>query len=180
MPSVSSSKPKGGEAVVEDQAHIQADVDANFRETVTRAMTRIEAKDVPEKPNMDDQNKTFRTRLVGFWMASNAALAIAIENMNGVTTADSQEELQSKQNTYFAVILYSTFGLAAVRFIGVRFLPHQFAVGISLKKVQFSVFSTSLNATCFSASVEISRIVMIRISLAGHCLTNICPLVTHF
>jgi len=121
LPSVSSSKAKGAEAVVEDQAHIQADVDANFRETVTRAMTRIQTKDVPEKPTMDDQNKTFRTRLVAMWMLTNAGLAIAIENINGISTANDEEVLQKRQNTYFAIILYSTFGLASVRFIGCLF-----------------------------------------------------------
>ena len=110
-------------AVVEDQAHIQADVDANFRETVTRAITKIETKDVPEKPNMDDQNKTFRTRLVSMWMLTNAGLAIAIENINGITTSNSEAVLRKRENTYFAVILYSTFGLALVRFIGVCFFP---------------------------------------------------------
>lgn len=124
MPSVSSKKAKGTDtAVVEDQAHVQADVDANFRETVTRAMTKIENKDVPEKPNMDDQNKTFRTRLVAMWMLTNAGLAVAIENINGMETSNSEADLRKKQNTYFAVILYSTFALAAVRFIGVCFSP---------------------------------------------------------
>lgn len=108
---------------MEDQAHIQADVDANFRETVTRAITKIETKDVPEKPNMDDQNKTFRTRLVSMWMLTNAGLAIAIENINGITTSNSEAVLRKRENTYFAVILYSTFGLALVRFIGVCFFP---------------------------------------------------------
>jgi len=115
LPSV-SSKPKGGEAVVEDQAHVQADVDANFRETVTRAMTRIETKEVREKPTMDDENKTFRTRLVAMWMLTNAGLAFAIESLSGVS--DTTTELESRQSTYFAIILYSTFGLSAVRFIG--------------------------------------------------------------
>jgi len=122
LPSVSSSKPKGADvAIVEDQAHVQADVDANFRETVTRAITRIETKDVPEKPNMDDQNKTFRTRLVAMWILTNAGLAVAIENINGLPASDDQQVLRKKENTYFAIILYSTFGLAAVRFIGCLF-----------------------------------------------------------
>lgn len=86
-------------------------------------MTKIEVKEAIEKPTMDDQNKTFRTRLVAFWMLTNAALAVAIENINGLVTAQDavldQNELRSKQNIYFAVILYSTFGLAAVRFTGV-------------------------------------------------------------
>lgn len=88
---------------------------------MTRAITRIETKDVPEKPNMDDQNKTFRTRLVAMWILTNAGLAVAIENINGLPASDDQQVLRKKENTYFAIILYSTFGLAAVRFIGVCF-----------------------------------------------------------
>lgn len=72
---------------------------------------------------MDDENKTFRTRLVSFWMLSNAGLAIAIETLNGLPDSDSvatnEQELEKKQNIYFQVILYSTFVLAFVRFCGV-------------------------------------------------------------
>ncbi|KAG2056473.1 glycosyltransferase family 2 protein [Suillus hirtellus] len=123
LPSVSSSKTKDADApVVEDTQRIQEDVDAAFKETVTRAVTKIDVKEVVEKPTMDDQNKTFRTRLVAFWMLTNAGLAVAIENINGLATAQDAvqdaAELQTKQNTYFAVILYSTFVLAAVRFTG--------------------------------------------------------------
>jgi len=118
LPSVSSSKSKDAEAVVEDTTQVQADVDAAFKETVTRAITKIETKEVPEKPTMDDENKTFRTRLVAMWMLSNATLAIAIENINGLHTTSDEQKLAKKQNTYFEIILYSTFALAAIRFIG--------------------------------------------------------------
>ncbi|EKM80319.1 hypothetical protein AGABI1DRAFT_113517 [Agaricus bisporus var. burnettii JB137-S8] len=125
LPSVSSSKTKGADmAVVEDTTKIQEDVDAAFKETVTRAITKIESKEVVEKPTMDDQNKTFRTRLVSLWMLSNATLAIAIENISGLPSKDPSvdaDTLQKRQSTYFAIILYSTFGLAMVRFIGCLF-----------------------------------------------------------
>lgn len=124
LPSVSSSKSKDADApVVEDTTRIQEDVDAAFKETVTRAVTKLNVQEVIEKPTMDDQNKTFRTRLVACWMLSNAGLAVAIENINGLTSVQEaqldQDELRQKQNIYFAVILYSTFGLAFVRFVGV-------------------------------------------------------------
>ena len=122
LPSVSSKKGKSEEAVVEESTRNKEDLDAHFKETVTRALTKIEAKEAVEKPTMDDQNRTFRTRLVSFWMLTNAALAVAIENLNGLPSNNEQkdeDELRNKQNTYFAVILYSTFGLAAVRFAGV-------------------------------------------------------------
>jgi hypothetical protein len=177
LPSI-SSKPKGGEAVVEDQAHVQADVDANFRETVTRAMTRIETKEVREKPTMDDENKTFRTRLVAMWMVTNAGLAFAMESVSGVSGTTSQ--LQSRQSTYFAIILYSTFALSAVRFIGVCFLSYKFNVGIT-KKTQFSVYTTSSPETCFDASGRTSRSssIMIERNCPGHCLSLYICLVIH-
>ena len=125
LPSVSSSKSKDADvAVVEDKTQVQADVDAAFKETVTRAITKIVQKEVPEKPTLDDQNKTFRTRLVSIWMLTNAALAIAIENVNGLPSTDpnaDQVQLHQKQNTYFSFILYSTFALSAIRFTGVGF-----------------------------------------------------------
>jgi chitin synthase len=122
LPSVSSSKGKNEEtAVVQDTERMQEDLDAVFKETVNRAVTKLDVKEVPEKPSMDDQNKTFRTRLVVFWMLSNAGLAIAIENINGLPSSnESQDEqnLRHKQNDYFAFILLATFGLSAVRFTG--------------------------------------------------------------
>ena len=123
LPSVSSSKGKNEEApVVQDMERMREDLDAVFKETVNRAVTKIEVKDVPEKPSMDDQNKTFRTRLVVFWMLTNAGLAVAIENINGLDSnlTEGEAKLREKQNAYFAFILLSTFGLSAVRFMGVR------------------------------------------------------------
>jgi len=124
LPSVSSTKSKGAEhAVVEDQTPEQADVDAAFKETVTRAITKVVKKEIPEKPTTDDQNKTFRTRLVSIWMLTNAGLAIAIESMTGMPSKDPTADevaLQKKQSTYFGVILYATFALSLIRFIGVR------------------------------------------------------------
>ena len=124
---MSSKKSEGADApAVEDTIKPQQDVDDAFKETVTRAITKVKTVEVPEKPTMDDQNKTFRTRLVAMWMLTNAGLAIAIENLNGLPNESDpeadEEHLRSKQNTYFAIILYSTFGLSLVRFIGVSYL----------------------------------------------------------
>jgi len=121
LPSVSSKKGKTEEAVVEESTMKKEDLESHFKETVTRALTKLEVKEVVEKPTMDDQNRTFRTRLVAFWMLSNATLAVAIDMLNGLPTgneAADDAKLQERQNIYFSVILYSTFGLAAVRFAG--------------------------------------------------------------
>jgi hypothetical protein len=157
LPSVSSSKGKNEEAaVVQDTERVQEDLDAVFKETVSRAVTKLDVKDVPEKPSMDDSNKTFRTRLVVFWMLSNAGLAIAIENINGLQSTSNatteEDELRQKQNIYFAVILYSTFALSSVRFMGVRnFCFTLFASLIVC--APSSACGTSSNAT-FSDALE--------------------------
>jgi chitin synthase len=118
LPSVSSTKSKGAEhAVVEDQTPEQADVDAAFKETVTRAITKVVKKEIPKKPTTDDQNKTFRTRLLAFWMLTNAVLVIVIESKG--LTAD-ELALQKKQSIYLGVTLYTTLALPFIRFIGVR------------------------------------------------------------
>ena len=122
LPSVSSKKGKSEDAVVEEATRNKADLEAHFKETVTRALTKVETKEEVEKPTMDDQNRTFRTRLVAFWMLSNAGLAVSIENLNGLVSDNesvNDADLRKKQNIYFSVILYSTFGLALVRFVGV-------------------------------------------------------------
>ena len=56
------------------------------------------------------------------WMLTNAALAIIIENISGTETNAEQveTELRARQNAYFTFILWATFGLSAVRFLGVR------------------------------------------------------------
>ncbi|GBE80048.1 Chitin synthase 1 [Sparassis crispa] len=125
LPSVSSKKPKDADApVVEDTLRNKEDLDAHFKETVTRAVTKLDIKEAVEKPTLDDQNKTFRTRLVACWMLSNAGLSVAISNLNGLPTGNEtldNEHLRTKQNIYFAIILYSTFGLAMTRFVGCLF-----------------------------------------------------------
>ena len=156
LPSVSSSKGKNEEAaVVQDTERVQEDLDAVFKETVSRAVTKLDVKEVPEKPSLDDSNKTFRTRLVVFWMLSNAGLAVAIENINGLQSSDNQnteeEALRKKQNIYFAFILYSTFALSAVRFMGVRIFGSTLFVSLTVCAPS-SACGTSSNAT-FSDAV---------------------------
>ncbi|KAG0150823.1 hypothetical protein CROQUDRAFT_37815 [Cronartium quercuum f. sp. fusiforme G11] len=116
LPSVKSTKEKSEEATVQDVVRTDEDLDANFKAVVGRAISAWDAVEARERPTEDDGNKTFRTRLVSVWMLSNAALAVAIANVNGLNTSVSDEE--KKQSTYFNIILWSTFGLSAVRFIG--------------------------------------------------------------
>jgi chitin synthase len=131
-----SSKKGKEEAVVEETTRKKEDLENHFKETVTRALTKLEVKEEIEKPTMDDQNRTFRTRLVAFWMLTNGALAIAISMLEGLPSKDAAKDeatLQKRQNVYFGIILYSTFGLAMIRFTGVstrQFEPHSIAAQI--------------------------------------------------
>ncbi|KAK8854766.1 hypothetical protein IAR55_003505 [Kwoniella newhampshirensis] len=152
LPAVSSSKEKGGEvAVVEEQQRSQEELDESFKQVVQRAVTPYNPAAENEKPSMDDQNRTFRTRLVGVWLLSNAVLAISIQTLNGLDSTKQLVEsclpstynpyegnitvaingtcienalsfdaqnLQDKQQIYFRALLWATFGLSMVRFIG--------------------------------------------------------------
>ena len=55
-------------------------------------------------------------------MLTNAGLAVAIENIDGLeagSVSEEEKQLHKKQNIYFTIILCSTFDLAAVRLVGV-------------------------------------------------------------
>jgi hypothetical protein len=76
-------------------------------------------------------------------MLTNAALAVGIETANGFVNDNSSEALEEqlqglrlKQQTFFAIILWSTFGLAMVRFVGVLV----FTLEISLVLIKKPVF----------------------------------------
>lgn len=53
LPSVSSKKGKDEAAVVDDVHKVQEDIDSAFKETVNRAVAKMEKKDEVEKPTMD-------------------------------------------------------------------------------------------------------------------------------
>ena len=134
LPSIQSQRAPNADApVVEDTTKIQEDVDAAFQDTVKRALAKraADASSAPAKLTMDDENKIFRTRLVGFWMLTNAALVIAIQNINGwlnlndpqlslADVAQFEFDRRTKRDFYFEFILFATFGLTLIRFIGVR------------------------------------------------------------
>jgi chitin synthase len=124
LPSVDTKKDKAGQepGTVEEIEREQADIDANFKQVVSRAVAPVVKVETVEKPTMDDGNRTFRTRLVAFWLLTNGALTVVIENVNGynanLTTKQINAEQTNKQSIYFAVILWSTFGLTFFRFLG--------------------------------------------------------------
>jgi len=85
LPSILSSETKDADSsVVEDMHCIQEDVDAAFKETVTCTVTKIDGKEVIEKLVVDDQNETFCTCLVTFWMFINVVpiRIMQLDNLN--------------------------------------------------------------------------------------------------
>jgi chitin synthase len=143
LPSVETKKDKGESGTVEEIEREQADIDANFKEVVGRAVSPVVKVQVKEIPTIDDSNKTFRTRLVAFWLLTNGALTVAIENVNGYNMNMTQSQIDMEQSnkqhiceylasnilvtsmltsfsslTDFGIILWSTFGLTLFRFIG--------------------------------------------------------------
>ncbi|TFK24585.1 chitin synthase [Coprinopsis marcescibilis] len=128
LPSV-ESKTTSDEVVVEETTNTQEDIDLFFKETVVRALVKVDTVEVIEKPTMEDDNKTFRTRLVGAWLISNALLAITISNIGGWMDVNSPtvtfEQIRDftiagndRRNLYFAFLLYATFLLSMIRFLG--------------------------------------------------------------
>ncbi|KAH8925253.1 glycosyltransferase family 2 protein [Atractiella rhizophila] len=109
LPSVTTKKDKkeGGEMVVEDVAKNQEDIDNAFKATVLRAIAPFKEEETIEEPNIDDQNKTFRTRLISVWLFTNTILGVVIGRLG-----------KGSQTIYFQAILWITFGLSAVRFLG--------------------------------------------------------------
>ena len=68
----------GKDAVIEEIDKPQADIDSQFEATVKRALTLYVAPVEHEEKSLDDSYKSFRTRLVTFWIFSNALLAVCI------------------------------------------------------------------------------------------------------
>jgi chitin synthase len=131
LPSVKSKAALGSdEVVVEENTNTQEDIDHFFKETVVRALAKVEVSETREKPTMEDDNKTFRTHLVTAWLLTNGLLALAIGNIGGFMnfndpkiTAEKIREFtiagNDRRNAYFAFLLYATFLLSMIRFMGV-------------------------------------------------------------
>lgn len=79
LPSAQTQKePDGKGAVIEEVDKPQADIDSQFEATVKRALTPFVPPPEHEEKTLEDSYKSFRTRLVTFWIFSNALLAVCI------------------------------------------------------------------------------------------------------
>lgn len=118
LPSATTTKGADGKATVIEEVDLpQADIDSQFEQTVKRALTPYVAPKEETKKSLEDSYKSFRTRLVTFWIFSNALLAVAITSDNfdkfgfasGATTRTAN---------FFRALLYATAALSLFRFIG--------------------------------------------------------------
>lgn len=57
---------------------ILTDIDLNFKATVMRAVAPFDDTEEIELPNMDDLNKTFRTRFITIWLLMNSVLGKSV------------------------------------------------------------------------------------------------------
>lgn len=118
LPSAQTKKTGDGkQAVIEEADLSQADIDSQFEQTVKRALTPHVAPKEDTKKTLEDSYKSFRTRLVTFWIFSNALLAVIITNDSADKFGFSQGATDRTAN-FFRALLYATAALSFVRFLG--------------------------------------------------------------
>lgn len=118
LPSATTQKGADGKATVIEEVDLpQADIDSQFEQTVKRALTPYVAPKEDGKKTLEDSYKSFRTRLVTFWIFSNALLAVAITSDNfdkfGFSTGAT-----TRTANFFRALLWATAALSFIRFIG--------------------------------------------------------------
>merc|ERR1711939_847041 len=85
LPSAQTQKGKDGKGTVIEEADLsQADIDSQFEQTVKRALTPYVAPKEDQSKSLDDSYKSFRTRLVTFWIFSNALPRCRLCGSSGV------------------------------------------------------------------------------------------------
>ena len=99
---------------------------------------------------IEDAHKGFRTRVVLFWLFSNAALAFIVDNSAGILdlsdrALDSERvgqffvaQMQGRKR-YLALLMLAAYWLVVIRFIGVSARPQQIIP--LLNGSTFSVYS---------------------------------------
>lgn len=117
LPSAQTKTVDGKAAVIEEADLSQADIDSQFEQTVKRALTPFTAEKEDNKKTLEDSYKSFRTRLVTFWIFSNALLAVVITNDSADKFGFSSGATDRTAN-FFRALLYATAALAFVRFLG--------------------------------------------------------------
>jgi len=118
LPSAQTQKDKDGKTTVIEEVDLaQSDIDSQFQETVKRALTPYVAPKEETKKTLEDSYKSFRTKLVTFWIFSNAVLAIAIVN-DSVDSFGFSSGATTRTANFFHALLLATAVLSLIRFTG--------------------------------------------------------------
>ncbi|SPJ74223.1 probable chitin synthase class III, family I [Fusarium torulosum] len=110
---------KGKEAVVEEIEQEQEDIDSKFEKVVWRALAPMSEmkEEAPEKKDVEDSYKSFRTGLVILWLLCNIVLIVFVTTDDFITLGVSKAA-DVRTPMYFRFLLYSTAVLSLVRFFG--------------------------------------------------------------
>ncbi|CRL22432.1 Chitin synthase [Penicillium camemberti] len=118
LPSATTTKDEGSkDAVIEEIDKPQADIDSQFEATVKRALTPFVAPVENDEKTLEDSYKSFRTRLVTFWIFSNAILAVCITS-ESVDKFGFSNTATTRTARFFQALLWSNAAVALFRFIG--------------------------------------------------------------
>lgn len=102
LPSAQTKKEADGKgAVIEEIDKPQADIDSQFEATVKRALTPFVPPEEKEERTLEDSYKSFRTKLVTFWIFSNALLSVCI-------TSESVDKFGFTVSLPFPLAYYAT------------------------------------------------------------------------
>ncbi|QKX57545.1 uncharacterized protein TRUGW13939_04662 [Talaromyces rugulosus] len=112
LPSVQTKKEADGKgAVIEEIDKPQADIDSQFEATVKRALTPYVAPVENEERSLEDSYKSFRTKLVTFWIFTNALLAVCITS-EAVDKFGFTSQATDRTSRFFQALLWATAALA--------------------------------------------------------------------
>ncbi|KAJ6157832.1 hypothetical protein N7470_005424 [Penicillium chermesinum] len=118
LPSAKTEKGDDSKDVhIEEIDKPQADIDSQFEATVKRALTPYVAPVEHEEKSLEDSYKSFRTRLVTFWVFSNALLAVCITS-KGIDQFAFTNTSTERTTRFFQALLWSNAVMALFRFIG--------------------------------------------------------------
>ncbi|KAJ4310736.1 Chitin synthase, class 3 [Fusarium piperis] len=107
------------DAVVEEIEQEQEDIDSKFEKTVWRALVPMSemAQEEPEKKDVEDSYKSFRTGLVILWLLCNIVLIVFVTTDDFITLGVSKAA-DVRTPMYFRFLLYATAVLSLIRFAG--------------------------------------------------------------
>jgi chitin synthase len=103
--------------VIEEVEKPQSDIDSSFEQTVKRALQPYIPVEEKADKTLEDSYKSFRTRLVVFWIFSNALLALAITS-EGLSSVGAGQGATGRTAHFFQALLVATAVLSVIRFAG--------------------------------------------------------------